>query len=248
MKMTLCIRGGGVKSAVAVGVLKILEESSGIEIAGFSGTSIGSVIAALAAAGKKSEDILEFLKENVTLFSNTTRIRGGNGDSIVIEKAIDNELNNITFSELHNNLFVTANSGGLLRTKLFVFSKETTPNITLGQACRASCSFPGLFRRCKIKVNDKIMYFFDGGMVSNPYIPEINDTKSVLVSFTKGKTKSYSYYRKAFLMSEEKADIIIKPHVGNLGTLGTQNDINTAFIIGYININARNYFLQESYP
>lgn len=233
MKISLCIRGGGVKSAVAVGVLKAMEES-GIEIAGFSGTSIGSVIAALAAYGKTSDEICSLLKKYVILYSNATRIRGGDGESSIIENTINNECNNITFSELDNNLFITANSGGLLRTMLFVFSKETTPNITLGQACRASCSFPGLFRRCKIIVNGKKKHFLDGGMILNPYIPPKEENRtSVFLSFKTPSDTRKSYYSTARLQPEKNADRIIKPYVGFMKTLGDTDDVTMAMRLGY---------------
>lgn len=62
-KINLAIRGGGVK-VPAIGVMKTLEEEQ-IEISGYSGTSIGAIIATLGAIGTHADEILTQVQKYV---------------------------------------------------------------------------------------------------------------------------------------------------------------------------------------
>lgn len=85
----VCIRGGGVKSASAVGILQRMSELK-MEVYGYSGTSIGAVVASLAAFGQSPENIRNLLEEWVGVFTKANRLKGGGGSSI-IEKSVDAE-------------------------------------------------------------------------------------------------------------------------------------------------------------
>lgn len=56
-KINLAIRGGGVK-VPAIGVMKTLEEEQ-IEISGYSGTSIGAIIATLGAIETHADFVIK---------------------------------------------------------------------------------------------------------------------------------------------------------------------------------------------
>ena len=43
-----------------------------------------------------------------------------------------------------------------------------------------------------------------------------------------------SRYKNAWLIPEKKADIVIKPYIGKMGSLGTQKDIELARLVGYV--------------
>lgn len=137
-KINLAIRGGGVK-VPAIGVMKALEEEK-VEISTYSGTSIGAIIATLGATGTSADEILEQVKNFVIQYSEASRLKGGKGSQI-IEDTVDNYCGNIKFKDLSKELYIAANQGSLLFPKEFVFSKKTTPEVSLGEACRASCSF-----------------------------------------------------------------------------------------------------------
>ena len=62
MKISLCLAGGGIKGAAHVGVLKALEEKQ-IEITHIGGTSSGSIVSALHAAGLTADEIYEVFKK-----------------------------------------------------------------------------------------------------------------------------------------------------------------------------------------
>lgn len=62
MKIGLCLAGGGVKGAAHVGALKALEEEK-IKIDYIGGTSSGSIVATLYAAGFESDEIYDIFKK-----------------------------------------------------------------------------------------------------------------------------------------------------------------------------------------
>lgn len=230
--ITLCSRGGGVKSATAIGALLAFKEAK-FEIARFSGTSIGAVIMSLAAIGTSEEEIYRLFLKYVVLYSNGSRTRGGGGSS-VIEETVNKQCKMARFKDLNMPLYIPANAGGLWNTKPFVFSRETTPDITLGEACRASCSFPILYEHYKTCISGKEYSFFDGGMVLNPYIPSrIEDNVTVVISFLKKKQNMMSRYVNAWLEPEKNADILIKPYIGKMSTLGTPKDIELCTLAGF---------------
>ena len=229
-KINLGIRGGGVKTP-AIGMLKAFEEN-GIEVATVSGSSIGAVIAALVAVGRDANDVFRLLSKFVVAYSEANRLRGGKGSEI-IEDTVNAECGYLRFKDLEKPLYITANVGGLWNTREFLFSKETTPDITLGQACRASCSFPFAYERYKLYVNGKKMKFYDGGMVNNPYLLFTPNEVTVLATFEKAKINNKSRYKNAWMLPEEKADFVIKPYVGDMGSFGTPKYIEMSKILGY---------------
>lgn len=231
-KIQLGIRGGGVKSAVAIGVLRAFSECN-IPISGISGTSIGSVVAALYAAGKDYREIFDLFKEYVVTYSNAAYIKGGKGSS-VIEQTVNAECCKKTFNQIDIPLKISANSGGIWNTKEFVFNQENTPEITLGEACRASSSFPFIYGHYTLNINGAKMKFYDGGMCINPACFSQNtDSVFILASFGKEKENKKSRYAKAWLKPEELANIVIKPYVAKMGTLGTPQDVQKGYLLGY---------------
>ena len=231
-KLVLCSRGGGVKSATTIGALKAFKEAN-IEISSYSGSSIGAIVTTLAAIDTPAEQILTLFQKFVVEYSEANRLHGGKGSSI-IEKSINEQCNNIRFKDVEKPLYIVANSGGLWRTEAFIFSKETTPNITLGEACRASCSFPIFYEHFRCRINDEDVKFFDGGMAMNPYVPPLKkDEISVVVSFKKNKTNLKSRYVQSWMVPEKSANILIKPYVGRMGIFGTPDDIEMCMRLGY---------------
>ena len=227
-KINIAIRGGGVK-VPAVGVLKALKEEK-VQIRCYSGTSIGAIIATLAALDTSCTEIEQLLKEFVVIYSNASRLKGGKG-SQVIEDTVNGYCKNLRFKDLKVKLIITANQGGIWHPKKFVFSKETTPNVTLGEACRASCSFPIAYEHYHMRINEKNYKFWDGGMVANPILPQKGF--NIVCSFKKEKTNLNSRYVDAWKKPEEHADFLIKPYIGNMGTFGTPEDIALASELGY---------------
>ncbi|MFK7933630.1 MAG: patatin-like phospholipase family protein [Saprospiraceae bacterium] len=66
-KIGIALSGGGARGIAHIGVLQALKEHN-IEVEAISGTSAGSIVAALYAAGKEPKEILEFAADNTSLF------------------------------------------------------------------------------------------------------------------------------------------------------------------------------------
>ena len=61
MKIGLCLSGGGIKGAAHIGVIKALEEQN-IQIDCISGTSSGSIVAAMYAMGYTPDEMFKLFK------------------------------------------------------------------------------------------------------------------------------------------------------------------------------------------
>ena len=61
MSLGLALSGGGVKGAAHIGVIKAFEEAN-VKVDYIGGTSSGSIVATLYAAGYKSDEIYDIFK------------------------------------------------------------------------------------------------------------------------------------------------------------------------------------------
>lgn len=126
MNLGLVLSGGGVKGAAHIGVLKALEEEN-IKFNFLSGTSSGSIVAALYASGYKPEEIYNIFKKyckeinyfdfkniiNIIkyLIKNKKLLIEGLNSGEKIEKLINNycEKNKIkNINQIKNNLIIPA--------------------------------------------------------------------------------------------------------------------------------------------
>lgn len=190
MKISLCLAGGGIKGAAHVGVLKALEEKQ-IEITHIGGTSSGSIVSALHAAGLTADEIYEVFKKYckkikyVDLY-NIIKLIGGLifTGKIVIDglnsgKVIENLINKVcnqkgiyTISDIKKTLAIP--SINMANGEVICFTSEQmrsgysdntkfVQDVTIGKAVRASCSYPVVFSPCKYKD----MELIDGGIREN---------------------------------------------------------------------------------
>ena len=225
-------RGGGIRSCVSIGVLKALEEAK-IPIKGVCGESLSSIFAALYAYGYNAEEIMDlFLRYNRVL-TRASKLYGGRG-SIVIEEEVNKVTDGIQMKDLERNCFINACAGKLLKPELVLFSKATTPNETLGTACRASASLPIVFGRCNKTVNGKEYSMFDGGLLYNPYVPETN-YPILYASFY----NYIDYYKiipalkRTIDAVNNRADVIVYAPVGKTLVLGSNEEMKKAAEAGY---------------
>ena len=70
-KVSIVLGGGGLKGLAHVGVLKALEDLK-IDVDEYIGTSIGSLVAALAAGGLKADDIREITSKILARLNKTS--------------------------------------------------------------------------------------------------------------------------------------------------------------------------------
>lgn len=205
MKLGICLSGGGVKGAAHIGVIKAFEEEN-IRFDFFSGTSSGSIVATLYAAGFSSDEIYKLFKKyckeikyidykNILkaiyglIFKRKIIINGltsGNKISkIVNEACVLKNIKNI--KDINNNLIIP--SINLYNGELYIFSsiknRSTYSNdikyiydINIGKAVQASCSYPGIFSPC----NYNNLELIDGGIRENiPWkLTKINGADKVI--------------------------------------------------------------------
>ena len=190
MKISLALSGGGIKGVAHIGALKALEEKK-IQIEKISGTSSGSIVASLFAAGFSSDDIYKIFKKyckkikyvepiNIVklilgLILDRKIIIDGLNSGIQIEKLIQKECekNNIQkMSDIKIPLIIPTVDmckGELICFTSYQFRKNFSDNIifendiSIGKAVRASCSYPVVFSPFDYKGSKLI----DGGIREN---------------------------------------------------------------------------------
>jgi sugar lactone lactonase YvrE len=177
-RVNLVFQGGGVKGIGLVGALAVLEPY--LEIVGCVGTSAGSIVAALVAAGYQAGELREILYSEsladmvgidlkTSLLSPLTLFRrGGLYDASRLADWVDDKLrmklhleNECTFGDLPRPLSVIA--ADLNGEGAIIFNKEDTPTVRVGWAVKYSSSIPYLFAP---DVRDGAT-LVDGGVVWN---------------------------------------------------------------------------------
>lgn len=189
MSLGIAMSGGGVKGAAHIGALKALEEEN-IKIDYIGGTSSGSIVATLYAAGYKPDDIYYIFKMyckkiKYVDFKNIFKLFFGlittgkitidglnSGKSIykLINKMC-NEKNVYNISDIKMPLVIpsvnmcTGEVVCFTSSKIRAFSDNTifVNDADIGKVVQASCSFPTVFSPCNFK-EDKLI---DGGAREN---------------------------------------------------------------------------------
>lgn len=201
----ICFAGGGVKGAAHIGVLKAFEEE-GINFEYISGTSSGSIVAALYACGYSSEEIyklfnkyckqikyvdgINIIKTIFGLIFKRKIIIDGLTNGNKIQKIIDvacKEKGISNINQIKKNLIIPAVD--LYDGKLYAFSSKSNRAIysnnikyiydcEIGKIVQASCSYPGIFSPCEYK-NTKLI---DGGIRENvPWkLTKLNGAEKVI--------------------------------------------------------------------
>lgn len=189
MSFGLCLSGGGVKGAAHIGVIKAFEERS-INVDYIGGTSSGSIVATLYAAGYKSEEIYNIFKKyckNIKYIDSVNILKMIFGiittGTIIIDGLNSGKSINKLMSKMceQKNIYnicdikmplvipsVNMKTGEVMcftSLKKRVFSDNTVfiNDIEIGKAVQASCSFPAVFSPTKYKNNMLI----DGGIREN---------------------------------------------------------------------------------
>lgn len=202
----LVFKGGGVKGIAYVGALKALEEANiVVQIKGFAGTSAGSIVAALGACRISSDDLNNFLSS--TNYENF-KDKGGvlnylndlvndfgpyKGDYFLndwFKVFLQNQgiSPDITFTEVYSQFGTTLKvfSTDLNTQEIQEFSINTTPNVQIAMAVRASMSIPLFFKAWQFPdYNPNNHIFVDGGVMYN-YPIDSFDTSTTPLQATLG--------------------------------------------------------------
>lgn len=215
----LALSGGTAKSVAHIGVIKALQEHD-IGISCITGTSGGSIVAVLFAAGKTVDDLIH-LAEGMRWrdLAGLTLPKLGLLSSEKIRKFITDELGDISFSDLGIPAAVVA--ADVTTGEKWVFRDGK-----VGVACQASSSIPEIY--CPVELDGHIIV--DGGLIE--YLPvetlsEFGDMFRIGVNLGKreGFRKSPRHLLEVVMqvtgfvaqqnarVSEELADFVIHPDV-----------------------------------
>ena len=189
MKLGLSLAGGGIKGASHIGALKALEEAN-INFDYVSGTSSGSIVAALYACGYTPDEMYDIFKKYIKqihyvdfvnikkFFKNILTDKGRRIDGLNSGTKIKKLINEVcskkgiyNINQIKTPLLIPAVN--ILDGKLYIFSNikyksqdkdiKYINNIDIGTAVQASCSYPGVFSPCDF--NGEL--FVDGGIAEN---------------------------------------------------------------------------------
>ncbi len=211
MKIGLALSGGGVKSFSQIPIIKAMEDV-GIEISSITGTSMGSVLAALVAAGFPTDEIYEIILEvenkllksklfvkpspKVLPFSKE-KIIGGYVDGQVLEDILQDVFKIRHIKHISDvKIPLAIPSVDLKSGKIIVFVShpelfenkygwEVITDIDLAKAVRASCSFPMVI--ASLEYRNYLLA--DGGIKMNlpsPLNKAYGMDKVVAVTMTQG--------------------------------------------------------------
>jgi len=168
-KVTLVLSGGGLRGLAHVGVIKAIQALN-IPVHEYIGTSMGSLICALAAGGMDTqgmEDLaLSLESKDIFELSLTSFIRQGlKSRSLYAGDRLHSYLERIIpvdrFELLEKPLLV--NSVELRHGEEVYWGTKGFSDILVHEAVHASCSLPGMFP--PVKIGDS--YYVDGGIITN---------------------------------------------------------------------------------
>jgi NTE family protein len=181
--------GGGIKGFALIGAYQALEKK-GIIFKRLAGTSAGSLIAAMIAAGYSSDEIIDMMTElelkdlldaRITYLPTALakwfmlywKMGLYKGDKL--ENWIDDKLSQKgirTFSNLETNTLQLIASD-LTNGKLLVLPNDLAQyginplTFSVAKAVRMSCSLPYFFEPVKLKTDKGKIFVVDGGVLSN---------------------------------------------------------------------------------
>ena len=270
MNLGLSLSGGGVKGAAHIGVLKALEEEK-IKINYISGTSSGSIVAALYAIGYTADEILDIFKlygEKIKYYDIKNILKlifgiivkrkliieglcDGKIEELMHKKCLEKKIINIEDTKIPLLIpAVNIDTGEIyffsssLKRKSFSDNIQYINNVNLPAVVRASCGYPGIFSTYKINNNRLI----DGGIRENiPWkgLKEIGADKVISVIFE----KQIKYKKEINIIDIIEGSINIMSHeLANYELEGVDNIINIKTKnVGLLQYKEINYLYNEGY-
>lgn len=222
-KIAVVLGAGASRGFAHVGVLKVLE-SNNIPVHMIVGTSAGSFVGSLYAHGFNAFQLqkmsLSIRKDDIVdlVVPNNGFVQGER-----LEGYVNNLLGNTTIEKLRLPFFAVATD--ILTGEEMVFGRGNT-----GMAVRASCAIPGIFR--PVRIGDRM--YVDGGVVSPVAVGAARRQGADVViavdisADVGGKEPTGTIetilqaitimYSKLAAVQLAKADVVIKPNVGVIGS------------------------------
>lgn len=267
MKIGLALSGGGIRGLAHAGVLKALEEND-IKIDVIGGTSAGSMVASLYAMGYNPDEIFDNFMSNYNKiiggksFSIFDGIKGFMNKNVCglkkgenIEKVFNILAKNKNINLLSNiKMPIVIPTVDIKDSKEYIFTNNIPQNenncykkyitdIGVGEAVRASSSFPAVFNLCTIQKHA----FIDGGALDNVPVEEVRKQgadKVLAVKFEEDKIDEKSNIMdivmktidimgsKIIENNLEKSDYILNINTGKIGLLDVKG-MEKCFLTGY---------------
>ena len=231
----IALGGGGAFSFSHIGVLKVLQDND-IPVDVISGTSIGSLIAGLWAAGFDLTDMIKITREFGRIlrpfcFVGMRFPFKGLMQAKRLEGFLKKVFKDITFYDLKHTLRITT----------FDFLERDSRVLDEGplyKAVAASCAYPGIFEPVKFKKN----ILMDGGILdplptkvlfnygANKIIASnINPSREEILRWHKDKSKLHvldfifgsieTMQREFIYQAVKMADVVVHPDLEGLGWL-----------------------------
>lgn len=270
MKLGIALSGGGIRGIAHAGVLKALEEEN-IKIDIIGGTSAGSIIASLYAIGFSPDEIYDNFSKNSSKIIGNNKIGFFQGIKHIIQqskvysgfrngKSLEEVVEKLAFSKKIENINeikmpLVIPTVDIMDSKEYVFTNYIPTekdnikrinyinNIKIGEAIRASSSFPAVFDICNIDSHS----FIDGGALDNIPVGEVKKQGADIVIAIKFKGENISKKSNIFdvvmktidimgnrIIEEElnKSDYILEINLESIGMFDI-NKIEKCFEIGY---------------
>ncbi|MGQ9646126.1 MAG: patatin-like phospholipase family protein [Thermodesulfobacteriota bacterium] len=222
-KIALVLGAGASKGFAHVGVIKILEANK-IPIHMIVGTSVGSVVGSFYAFGYDAFQLqkLSFAIERGEIIDLVLPENGFiKGEKL--QEFVNKTVKNTPIEKLAIPFYAVA--ADIQTGQEVPFGKGNT-----GMAVRASCSIPGIFR--PVKIGERV--YVDGGVVSPVAVDvakQFGADVVIAVDITAGADRTlpentietilHSFnimYSRLAAVQLSKADVIIKPKVGHIGS------------------------------
>jgi len=222
-KIAVVLGAGSSKGFAHIGVLKILETNK-VPIHMIIGTSVGSAVGSLYASGYNAFQ-LQKISFSIEKGDIVDLIIPDNGfiKGEKLEEFINKTLNHTPMERLKIPFYAVA--ADVQSGQEVVFGRGNT-----GQAVRASCSIPGVFR--PVKIGDRM--YVDGGVVSPVAVDaarRLGADVVIAVDISKegdrakpGSTidtifQSFNImYSKLASIQMNRADVVIQPKVGYISS------------------------------
>jgi NTE family protein len=182
--VALMMVGGGIRFPVFIGALKAIEEKK-LNISKIIGSSTGSIVGALYAAGRTPEELLRLALETDTRRFKDLSIKSiirnfglCSGDNL--EHWVDERIGHKTFGEpLRYPLHIIATD--MLSYQPVVFSSEKFPNVRISSAATASSAVPWVFGYRNLSANGKKYALVDGSLMSGVVERGLNRSGKTLI-------------------------------------------------------------------
>lgn len=243
-KLGLALAGGGIKAYAQIGFFRHLTEKD-IKIDCISGTSMGSVIAGLIAAGANAQQLEEymlemegdfiekkvFLRPNLNILPFSKNKMNGLVDADTFEGMIQKQFDKLSVYKLSDLKMPCAiTSVDLVSSKLVVFTnvpeyfndpdKIIISDAFVAHAIRSSCSFPIAF---STKKYDE-MQLVDGGVKMNLPVSLLKTMKAdKVISVTMEGDTSYQASNKIGDVAFRIIDLMIRDKTINEKFLSDYN-------------------------